>query len=225
MIIVHENLTREASEVANALEKALKIKSNLMNHDIGDVLVPIKKFEGYLFSPLKSQTLLQIVPQGKAALLLTSKDFYLGDKNKDDDWVFGANSGNISIVSTQRLKGFDSKPSKEVIVPVNLYLNRLSLLSVHEIGHDVVNAPHFKKAAWVNSKSGYQMDLGLHCTDNKCVMYEVVEIKAPPATEGYLQLGDEKKYDAGVDEALGRLYPSWLCKLCQSSLKIDERYS
>ncbi len=53
------------------------------------------------------------------------------------------------------------------------------------------------------------MPLGPHCVDHSCAMYEVVDVTAPPPDEGHLQLGEERFYDAGMDEHLQRLREDW----------------
>jgi hypothetical protein len=55
-------------------------------------------------------------------------------------------------------------------------------------------------------------------------MYETIDIKAPPKEEGYMRLGDNKKYDAGLDDVLERIYPKWFCRKCLAAISIDEKY-
>ena len=124
------------------------------------------------------------------------------------------------------MKRFDSEPSEKIEVDFDLYIKRLEALCIHEIGHDVVRerAQHYQEAVWINAKTGHRLGLGLHCTDNKCVMYEVVDINAPPAEQGYMQLGEDKKYDAGLDEVIARLHDGGLCTRCKEAVRVDERY-
>jgi hypothetical protein len=39
-----------------------------------------------------------------------------------------------------------------------------------------------------------------------------------------MQLGNEKKYDAGLDDVLERINPKWFCDKCISSININESY-
>ena len=128
------------------------------------------------------------------------------------------------VASTARMKRPDNKPSDIVAVSEDLYMKRLEILAVHEVGHNVCRAPHYQQAKWVNTKKGHEQQLGPHCTDNGCVMYEVVDIKTPPAEEGHLLLGIEKKYDAGLDDVISRLHPTWFCGQCLPHISIDESF-
>jgi predicted Zn-dependent protease len=109
----------------------------------------------------------------KKVLVLTHRDIYANNSSKNDDWIFGYCSGNLTLASTARMKRFDSQPSSVLEVPEELYFRRLETLAIHEIGHGVVRAPHLQLATWVNAQSGGELWLGMHCTDNTCVMYEV----------------------------------------------------
>ena len=162
--------------------------------------------------------------QGKALLVLTPRDIYAGTISKNDDWILGYHTGNLSVVSTARIKRKDNQPSDNLEIPLDLYLKRLNIMNIHEIGHGAVEGRHFKQAKWVNIQTGHELDLGPHCTDNTCVMYEIVDIMAPPKSEGHMLLGDEKKFDAGLDDVIARLNPRWLCDKCCSSIRIDEKY-
>jgi predicted Zn-dependent protease len=223
MKIIHESLPEEASQIAKSLKEILGLESELMEADLGEAFVPIPGFDGYWSSALELVEFLNLA-EGKVALVLTPRDIYSNNKSKDDDWGFGYTWGKLTVVSSARLKRYDDKPSKELQVPPELYLKRLKALSIHEIGHKITHADHFQKAVWVNAKTGYEMDLGFHCNDNTCVMYEIVDIRAPPETEGYLRLGQERRYDAGLDDLLERINPNWFCDRCRRSIRIDEKY-
>ena len=94
----------------------------------------------------------------------------------------------------------------------------------HEVGHGVVQAPHHKPAYWVNVRTGQSLALGPHCTEPNCLMYESVDIRAPPREEGHLLLGGEKRHDAGLDDFLERRLPDWLCHLCMPFVDVNESY-
>jgi hypothetical protein len=214
MMIIHENLPMEATSVAKALYNAYKIDSRIANHGMGNALTKIEGFDGYRPTPLGSDVVKKLAPSGDA-FLITPKDMYFDDKSQKEGWVFGGDIGGVFMVSTARLKGQDNAPRTELDVPVEQYLGRLNLLSVHELGHSKVKAPHMKPAVYV-SNEGYRLPLGPHCDDNSCAMYEVIDVKAP--NDGFLELGGEKKFDAGVDDMLDRLYPDWLCERCRNSV-------
>jgi hypothetical protein len=139
--------------------------------------------------------------------------------------MLGANFGQFSVVTTARLRGTDSRPRRSLNVERELYLRRLSLMTIHELSHDLINgASHHQEAAWVNARSGAETSLGPHCDDNSCAMYEVVDISAPPRDDGYLRLGNKCLYDAGLDEHLERLRADWFCPRCRDCIVIPELY-
>lgn len=219
MIIVHEGLAKESEIVADRLKKLYGLDCRLFEKDLTSAFVKIPKFNGFRTS---SQSVGQFLKDfaGERILVVTDKDIYSDDESQDDDWMLGyyANRYMLALISTARMKRFDNKLSKVLKVPDELYAKRLGLLAVHEVGHGIVDAPHFKLAKWVNGKTGHELWLGNHCTDNSCVMYEAVDIRAPPKEEGYLLLGDEKRYDAGLDDILERINPNWFCERCISSI-------
>lgn len=232
MIILHENMQEEAQETASALKQAYGLESKLVNENLDKLFdgIAIPEFNGY--HPLSWGIIDYAASLGKAVLILTPRDLYADNKSKEDDWVFGSMCTSkdlerdqcLGIVSSARMKRNDNQASNEIIVPKSLYLRRISATGVHEIGHDVVKAPHLKQAKLVNAKTGYELPLGLHCNDNGCIMYEIIDIKAPPREESYLLLGDEKKFDAGLDEVIARMHPDWLCGRCKQSILIDNKY-
>ena len=93
-----------------------------------------------------------------------------------------------------------------------------------KLATELLQAKHYKMAAWVSKRTNVPLVLGDHCTDNACVMYEIVDINAPPKEEGYMLLGDEEKYDAGLDDVLTRIYSQWFCRKCLDAIVIDEKY-
>lgn len=225
MKIFHESLPEEAQEVSLQIESAYGIRNEVIERSLDFLFYPIPKFDGFGLS-LNGFNKMLSESENRKTLIITSRDLYGDSKSKDDDWVFGSCYSNLMIASNARLKGQDSKPRKSLEVDKAAYMRRLSTLSIHELGHAVFNnAPHFQQAKWVNAKTGYQMRLGPHCTDNSCVMYEVVDIKAPSAEEGYMLLGNEKKFDAGFDDVLSRMENRWFCNLCKPLIKLDETFS
>lgn len=167
---------------------------------------------------------IRVNPTSKAVLVLTPKDLYVTTESKDDDWLFGYNIGKVSVVSNARMKRHDDQPSNKVEVADELYLKRVIVLALHEIGHDIVKGNHFQSAVWINSQTGYELPLGPHCIDNRCAMYEVVSIKTPSREEGHLRLGKEMRFDAGLDDVISKLNQTYLCDKCHDSKKIDSSY-
>jgi predicted Zn-dependent protease len=224
MIIIHEHMPIEAQIVARELKKVYQFPSNLINSNLDNLFVPVQKFEGFLDSAFEIHTALRDELKKRKVLILTDKDIYLDGQSQLDDWIFGYQTGSLAVVSTARMKRSDNLPSKELIVPKELYTNRLLFLAIHEVGHDVVKSPLFKQATWVNAKTNYKVELGPHCTNNSCTMYEIVDIPTPSKDEGYMILGAEKKFDAGLDEVLTRVSSSWLCDSCQSHIQVEKKY-
>lgn len=233
MIIIHENLPAEAQYVADIIKSVLGIESFVIERKLDDMFIRCVGFDGYkvdLTRPLGYGT--------NAVLVLTARDIYTDNRSKKDSWIFGAysgpgqggwvmNAGEVHthmVVSTCRLKGTDSTPNPTGLVPNDYYLKRVSRNALHEIGHGIVNGYHLKPAAFVNVKTGNRMPLGEHCSDNACVMYEVIDIKTPPPSEEYLLMGNLAKYDAGLDDHLKRVYPDWFCVLCRASIRITDAY-
>jgi predicted Zn-dependent protease len=228
MIILHENLEKEAVEISKTLSEVYGFQTNLIIENIDSLFKAIPEFNGF-FLPQENLITFSEKFNKKAVLILTDRDLYYQKNDKDEDWVFGLwHPTNISIVSNARMKRYDSHPSQKIEVHFDLYIKRLKGLSIHEIGHGVVNPDYqkdnYKEAKWVNTRKNHKLSLGLHCTDNSCVMYETVDIKSPPKEEGCLQLGKEKKYDAGLDDVLERIYPKWFCRKCLDAILVDEKY-
>jgi predicted Zn-dependent protease len=229
MIILYKNLEKEAIEISKTLSKVYGFNSQTTYKNLDGLFTPM--FDGFK-SELTAEKLESVSTEfnGKAVLILTKRDLYSKEDDRNEDWVFGLNQeepySHISVVSNARIKRYDNQLSQEIEVPFDLYIKRLKALSVHEIGHDVVKASHYQQAKWINiRKKNYEPQrLGEHCIDNSCVMYATVDIKAPPKEEGCLQLGGEKKYDAGLDDVLGRIYPKWFCCKCLEAILIDEKY-
>ncbi|MBI2671291.1 hypothetical protein HYX18_04940 [Candidatus Woesearchaeota archaeon] len=225
MILVHENLPEEASKIKKVVKEVFNIESILINANLDRFFIPIQEFNGYWSHPSEKGYEL-IVGLKNTVLIITPRDIYSDNKSKEDDFVFGhdESENNLMIVSTARMKRHDNQPSNSLEVPLDLYLKRIVYTSVHELGHSIVRADHYKEAIWVNARTGHQLKLGEHCTDNTCVMYEIVDIKAPPLSEGYMLLGEEKKFDTGMDESLKRLNQDWFCDICRKAFKIDNMY-
>lgn len=215
----------EAAHLKGLIEEVFAIPVRSLEDDLDRFFDPLPKFEGYWYIP-KTYLLKQEFPD-TAVFLLTRRDIYYGETSKDDEWAFGATpmEGPFFVAATARLMGPDSRPRMSLGIDYGLYLRRLSCMTIHELGHKLVqNAPHQQNAFWVNVRRNTEDWLGHHCDDNSCVMYEVVDIIAPPEDEGYLKLGDARLYDAGLDEHLARLRADWFCSRCRNHIVIPDLY-
>lgn len=223
MIILHENMPEEAEAISAALREVYGFDNRLINEDLTPVFMKIPAFGGFYYQP---RNIADIPKQfgNKKVMILTGKDIYANVRSKDDDWIFGFSTAHLSMASSARMKRSDNQPSLELMVPKELYMKRMLSLAIHEVGHDVVKSPHFQEAVWVNAKTGYELPLGPHCTDNRCVMYEIVDIHSPPADEGFMRLGDERRLDNGLDEQIERMGANWFCDRCKGSIRVDESY-
>jgi len=224
--IVHESMQEEAAHVAELFQDVLRLKSTIIQRGLDRGFIYIPEFDGYTEYPLwylSKVTEFLGIPEGKAALVLTQRDRYAASNSKEDDWVFGTNYGDIAIVNTARMKRPDNQPSQKLAVTNEVYEKRVAVLALHEIGHRIARASHFQPATWI-AANGYELELGGHCTNDSCVMYEVVDIRAPPESEGHLRLGKEKRFDAGLDDLIERLNPNWFCDLCISAIQISDAY-
>lgn len=236
MIIIHEDLEKEAQAVAEALMQHWGIDSTIQGRIHEELFRRIPEFSGesYMENPMKVDEFSRFLGE-RAALILTPRDLYHDQaRSQKDDWVLGSNYGLINFASVARLRGANGNPTQKIEVPLERYFRRLNALCMHEVGHHITDsrhAKHMKMAFWA-PVVGDPLPLGLHCTDNKCLMYEVVDVKTPPREEGCLVLVDpndencehaEERYDAGLDECIDRQYSDLLCGKCRDALRIDEK--
>ncbi|MBI2576558.1 hypothetical protein HYV84_05055 [Candidatus Woesearchaeota archaeon] len=219
---MHEGLSIEAQALDEKIKKVFGFDNSVQEVDLTQEFRRMQGTPGFCHFPFG---ILEKVPdlKSKKVMLLTGRDLYAGD-SEQDDWIFGFHAGNLMVVSTARMKGPDNKPLDRLEVPEELYLARMVFTGIHEIGHDVVKAGHYLSAVWINAITGHQLEMGPHCTDNRCVMYEVVDIIAPPPEEGHMLLGDQKKFDTGIDEHLKRMQSDYFCERCKPSIEIPDAY-
>jgi len=223
MLLIHENLPEEASHLCRVLQTTFGFPTDTQHADCSSLFIPVQQFPGYFLDTPAIIGLLRAL-KGKPVFVITDRDTYAStghEPSQEDDWVFGSQYDKFMIKSVARLKRADSKPSTTLQVSTELYLQRLSAVAIHEVGHATIRRDHMQLATWV-ANNGNTLPLGPHCTDPRCVMYEIVDIRAP--TDGHLQLGEEKKYDAGLDDVLERIYPDWFCTRCKDSLDVDATY-
>ncbi|MBM3247309.1 hypothetical protein FJZ17_02095 [Candidatus Pacearchaeota archaeon] len=217
MLILHENLQLEAQRIRERFLGLFGFESELIQADLTPGFKPIPQFNGFYIS---ERELARLSGSNKGrVIVLTSKDLYLDDKNKEEDWIFGYCSPRIILVSTARMRKPQESQSKKHEVAREAYLKRVETIAVHEIGHSLVDPSHFLPTRWVNARTGYQLDLGEHCPEESCVMHQVVDVTSPKKGEGYLLVGDKKAYNAGLDELIRRLKRDPFCKRCRDTLK------
>ncbi|MFA5993277.1 MAG: hypothetical protein WC796_06230 [Candidatus Pacearchaeota archaeon] len=221
MIILHEDMSiaaKEAQDIAQQLESVYGFDSQLVSANLRDFLPWISDTE-ILSTSLKLRDRLKADYPKREVLVLTPIDILEGRNTKtidrNEDWLFGYSIGNLSMISTARLQG-------------NLW--RLKLLTVGEIGWGVIDPKHqrahYQEASYVDAKTDSVTELGPHCTNNHCAMYPVVDICSPRRNIGFLQLGNKKRYDAGLDDLLERIIDNddWLCPDCRSAVKVSNAY-
>ncbi len=209
MLLLHEQMDPEAKAIAAAVQKVYGLPVHLREAEIVSLLPPLPALGGYLAEP----TALLKLPgvSGPGCMGLTRGDLFAGNQSPDDDWVFGMEHCECILLSGARLLARNETQG-------DLSLRRLVAMAIHEIGHAVVRGSHRKPAVWVNAATGYELPLGKHCPDRRCAMYEVVDLIAPLPEQGYMRLGDEPRYDAGLDELIARAHEDWLCSTCLASV-------
>jgi predicted Zn-dependent protease len=224
MLILYEILDKEARQIAKTLGDVYNIPVELQKADLSTWFRPLPKFNGYWDSGKTIATKVNSTFPNTAVMILTNRDLYYGSHSADDEWIFGYCMGPIQVLSNARMKGKDSRPTQDLMISQSKYMKRFITMAVHELGHDVVSDKHMKKAYWVNAKDNKKYLLGEHCLDNKCVMYEVVDIITPLPSAGHLLIGKNKKFDAGLDEHITRIYDDWFCDDCKKSIVITPEY-
>jgi hypothetical protein len=225
MIIYHENLPAEAEHVAGVLKKVYQLPVEIESanldgfygeKELSNGTGPIFEWYDWLNSLKPRQVDGQ--PVAEQRMILSQKEQYVHFSETMEDWVNGYSLHDMrfSLVSVARLKGVDSKPTAELKVSQERYFDRIAYMSIHELGHELIRAPHFKKAFCCKTDSTgnviHKLKLGSHCTDPSCTMYEIIDLKPEP--NEFMLLGGEKRYDAYLDELLDRRYPDWLCSSC-----------
>lgn len=195
LLIVHEHLHDEAVHVQQIL-KTFGVQSTIVERDLSSTFIP-RVNGGFL---RKSESDHKQTIRSSRAVVLTSRGVFANDH--PDSWVFGYNRGELFVVATERLKD-------------KSYLDRITFVVLHEIAHEAVKSRHLKEAVWMGQ--GFQQKLGKHCTDPKCTLYEIVDLKTP--TDGYMLLGREQRFDVGLDGLMQRRYKDYFCKRCLPKVK------
>lgn len=217
MIIHHESLPQEAQHVADVLRQVYEMKSFISATDFKPFYYQRKLTDGegtflHDFDFAKTVGARKVDGQSIAEhrFLLLDKDIYVPRRSTTvEDWAFGyAYPGSwLTVFSVARLRGGHEKR----------YLDRIARLAVHEIGHERVRSNHFKPAIFCKTDFDgnvtQTMELGEHCTDSRCAMYEVIDVQPKP--NEFMLLGEEKRHDAYIDVLLDQgNYPTWLCGDC-----------
>lgn len=220
MFIIHEGLLEEAERLAQSIERVYGIRSRIIQMDLSQSWKPIRVFAKIRPHAEKLERILSKKHGKGKKLVITWRD--LGSGDNDDEWAFGSHCDGIDImeISTFRLRGPDSQPNPVVTVPKEVYLRRLEVLGLHEVGHDVIRAigaRHLVETKWVD-KDGNPQPFGEHCTDNRCVMYGIADICSQPESEGYMVVGEEKRSDGGLDDLIQRLRPELFCGKCEAAM-------
>ena len=230
MLIFHENMPLEATETEKTLLYRLGIPSRLINGNLGPIVKYTPNNGIYMFKQKKME---KILPEIRRipTLIYTNRDIYDTDVafDAENTWLYGFDEvgPNQNVVSVASLKGHNSdKVQERRSVTKNRYLKRVITSGFHELGHKIVkgNGKHFEEAFYVNEKEGIKEPLNPHCPDLKCIMYEAIDMHAPKNGYEYLLIGNEKRFDAGNEEQLDRMYPEWFCKDCRDSIVIEEKY-
>ncbi|MEI7719365.1 MAG: hypothetical protein WCI72_05835 [archaeon] len=228
MLILHEDLHSEAMHIAKVLEETLQIEPQLQSQDLSFLFKPLRKFKGFWHSCEEISEHFQAGKKEDVVMVLTPKDIYFGDKSKEDDFCFAYVQNDAQktsiVISTARLKGEDGSPRTKLEVPQESYHKRLAVISLHEIGHDIIRGNHLQEAVWVNAETRYEISTGLHCPNNSCVLYQVGDVKTPDPKNGYIRVGNENRFDTGLDDLISRLKPEFFCADCKKSMRIYRRY-
>lgn len=221
MMLLHEFLPDEAAVVKSAIESTLRLPVRPVECDLSEYFVPIPGREAFESRP-NLQTLLARF-DGVAVQLLTRRDIHDPELGPDVAWLFGASLGPWSIVSVSRL--FEPGAIASGRRNIELVHKRLQVLALHEIGHDLVKGAHLVDATWVDARTCERASLGRHCADARCVMYAVIDLKAPSTQIEYLLVGDRIASDAGLDDLVQRLHEAWYCERCIQSMSVSPDYA
>ena len=225
MIIIHENLEKEAKSIAKALKSVYKIPVEVCSRTTDEFFIPMHGMNGISADSLDN---IRDFAKNRAIFAITNKDLYFSEN--EDEWAWGCNEDGLSIISTARLKREDDNPSDSLEVPENKYLKRLETVAINLAGQDFISprAMHFVdfKGVYLEKfgQESYTEKLGSNCPDDKCIMYQNTDIKNPLHQNSYMLVGDEIRYNGGLDENIEKMYPDLFCKSCRDSIRTPEIY-
>jgi predicted Zn-dependent protease len=218
MIIVHESQPVAAAHIKTVLKRTFHVPVQLTEQCVPEVFTATPN--GHLYSAERAEQFFHARFPDAAVLLVTGRNIFLSSDIKDD-FAIGFSHGTHAVVSTARLRrgiSYTKHVSREQ------YLRRLAKVAVHEIGHGVVDGNHLQETTWVDMHASYRLDMGWHCADNTCVMYEFTDVQAPPVSAGHLLVGRTKRYDSGLDDQLRRMRSDWFCTDCKASINVTAPY-
>ena len=236
MIIYHEGLDTETRETARELHERLAIPTRCVPGDLEPVVRYTPNRGIYMFLQRgrgRERGFSRIFPGVKhiPTLVYTGRDLYDRDVPFDPGttWIYGYDEGgpNLMVVSSARLKGIDSKQPRQHLhrgVPRELYIKRMVPSAFTMLGHKIVKGGHLQEASYVNDEMGLNEPLGPHCPDPDCLMSPVIDLRAPANGHEYALIGGEKRFNAGNDDQLERLYDEWFCPTCRGAMQIGEEF-
>src|SRR5262245_51711322 len=210
MLVLHEDLACEAGVASEAVERVFKIPSLVRAVLIQPLLRRAPQSGRYTADPKP----LDALREGHALCLAVVRQPLFSPNKPNptaDDWWFAGEDNGLIIMSIARLGRPDPSPGSQ-------YLRRIAALAAHEAGHGVVHGSHLLEAWYVNPITLEEDYLGPHCTDPRCIMYESIDVQAPAPEQGYLRLGGECRFDAGLDDLLRRMSSEWLCLNCERGI-------
>ncbi|MEK6821017.1 MAG: hypothetical protein AABY11_01285 [archaeon] len=219
--ISHEGALEEALFVQQKLA-AFGVKSAVREINLNEVYRSSPSFTGSIRKPKEDHVR---VIGDHFSLVITSRDVYANEN--PDSWVFGYCMMDVSkdvhdqkkplfVVCTRRLKGMDSEPLTVRTISNEEYLERVLAIALHEVAHVAVSGTYLKPTSWVGD-NGFVQELGPHCTDHRCLLYEIVGISNP--TDGWMKIGDTLTQDAGLAPLLERRYLEYFCPRCLPQVK------
>lgn len=222
MILIHEHPGAHIEKAAQEISKILDFKYIVIATDFSDVFQLERKHKELSQSKERMHYRLRWY-KGMKSLVFTPRDIYKENGQTSKEWLWSYTFKDFSAIATARLKRYDDKPSQNIIVPEEKYIERIIGVTLRELGYELVKGKHLHNARQIK-QNGKEKDLGFHCIDNKCVMYAYTGINALPADKAHVFIGGEQRTDSGLDELLDRRYPEWFCKDCKNTLAKDVRY-
>lgn len=222
IIMIHQYLGNEAHKISESFKDLFNPEIEFREQSLEVFFEGKSCLGGYLVDGFVIDGIRkEFINPDDIIFIIISNDIYL-KACLQDNWVFGGSLCKVAIISTARIKGDTSEPSANLSVPENIYYDRLVHLAVHELGHCILEKPpdYYLESYWVNAKNESEcLPLREHCIDNQCVMYQMIDLKAPPPDKEYLKLGECKKYDAGLDDSIARKYPKFFCQRCWQEIE------
>lgn len=218
MIILHENSLEEAVFVQKRMGE-FGVACEIRAIDLSNMYRSSDKFPGFVRKSREDHV--KILGE-KTVIVITSRDVHASDN--DDSWVFGYCMMDLTkrpdeaqtplfVVCTFRMKDQSLHADSRLNAA---YFECVFGVAIHEIAHVAVTEQSLKPAYWVG-KNGFVQELGLHCVDRRCMLYQSVDLHDP--TDGVLRIGEIDTTDAGLLSLIARRYPSYFCPTCLPQVK------